>query len=150
MYNNGRKVVLDTTVTAAGGTAQAQAQAIAVPGWPAAQALAKKAEKYNSLWTFPDGIKLVITAFETSGRWHPDAKEFVRAFAKARFPDDVIAFARALRSARQCVSVAMRICVADAILRMHQLARLKFVPFALPAAPALAALGAAAGGGGGG
>ena len=152
-YNNGRKVVLDTTVTAAAGsTEQARAQAAAVPGWAAAQALAKKTAKYGALWNFPAaaGIKLVVTAFETSGRWHPDAMEFVRAFAKARFPDDVIAFARALRSARQCVSVAMRICVADAILRMAQLARAKLVPFALPAAPALAALGAVAAGGGGG
>ena len=154
-YANGRKIVLDTTVTASvGGTPQAVAQAIAEPGWAAEQALVKKRGKYAKLWQFPAaaaGIKLVITAFETSGRWHPDAREFVRVFAKGRFPDDVIAFARALRSARQCVSVALRLCVADAILRMNLLARAKFVPFPLPLAPApaLAAIGGAVVAGGG-
>ena len=60
-------------------TPQAVAQAIAEPGWAAVQALEKKRGKYGKLWQFPAaaaGIKLVITAFETSGRWHPDAKDF--------------------------------------------------------------------------
>ena len=68
-----------------------------------------------------------------------------------RPPDDLIAFSRALRSARQCISVAVRICAADAFLRTvpraHPEPESSDLPASDAAAVVLAATGVGEGGG---
>ena len=139
---NGDRCIIDATTTGVNRVnVYTNARVSTVPGTQADIAARDKRTKYINKYHWPANIPLLIPAFETSGRWSTDATTLIEKFLTSRFPGngnvpaDTAGYATAIDHARKCISVASRICVADAILALIQCAyEGVFVPVDKPVA----------------
>ena len=126
---NGDRCIIDATSTAVCRTnVYTDARVSTVPGIQADTAARDKRTKYTAKYDWPANIPLLIPAFETSGRWSTDATTLIEKFLTGRFPGngnvpgDTAGYSTAIDHARKCISVASRICVADAVMALIQCA----------------------------
>jgi hypothetical protein len=113
------------------------------PGHACEHAAQIKRNEYLAKWVIPaNGTPLVIAAIESTGRWSPETHTLITTFLKKAFPEagpddhaQHFQYSRALQYVRQCISVAVRVSAANAILAFSERAHAgMLVPTALPLA----------------
>ena len=115
---HGNITVIDTTVALA--NASSLPAAATTAGTAATKRVKDKIAKYSNAWKLNDGVKLVVAAIESGGRWDMGFIGYIKGYIKAAHPDDTKSFVYQLKAATQRISIALQRSTARAILEMNR------------------------------
>ena len=115
---HGNITVIDTTVALA--NASSLPAAATTAGTAATKRVKDKIAKYSNAWKLNDGVKLVVAAIESGGRWDVGFIGYIKGYIKAAHPDDTKSFVYQLKAATQRISIALQRSTARAILEMNR------------------------------